>query len=246
MMGPIHITQVMTILKCKDELTLINPVRLDKDVEKDMLKLGKVAHCVRLCSAHGSYELYYFEKFKCKMWTCNPAEMGTPKGVWKGRVVVYEEMTDANRPAALKQAQIYTIPGNAKSREILLFFPERKFIVTSDFMQNYPTDEVRTYAAVLSGVAKLLFLLINELVKGYCKIPEWSEGAFQLKAANDVPVCQDGFSFHVGNSSYVIQLSCAQKNIQSWTDFLLLLLLFSNVPLQGSALVDQGTISSHW
>ena len=63
-MNPLlRITRNMGIIRNGDELTLINPVRVNTKVEAQLTALGKIKHVMRLGAFHGVDDPYYVEKF---------------------------------------------------------------------------------------------------------------------------------------------------------------------------------------
>jgi len=70
----------MTIIKQGDELTIINANRFNKDVEDQILKLGKIKHIVRLSSMHGACDQYFVDKYQPTFWDLPSPEDKLPKG----------------------------------------------------------------------------------------------------------------------------------------------------------------------
>ncbi|WP_308364477.1 MULTISPECIES: hypothetical protein [unclassified Microbulbifer] len=58
----------MGIVRCGDDLILVNPVRLRPAVEEKLLDLGNIRHAVRLGYYHGCDDLYYRDKFNLTFW----------------------------------------------------------------------------------------------------------------------------------------------------------------------------------
>ena len=70
----------MTIVKKGNELTLINPFRIRKDVEDQILNLGSIKHLVRLSSMHGACDQYFIDKYQVTFWDLPAPEDKLPKG----------------------------------------------------------------------------------------------------------------------------------------------------------------------
>lgn len=62
------INRNMGIVRCGDDLTLVNPVRLREAQEEKLQDLGNVRHAVRLGYHHGCDDLYYRDKFNLTFW----------------------------------------------------------------------------------------------------------------------------------------------------------------------------------
>ncbi|WP_237059939.1 hypothetical protein [Microbulbifer sediminum] len=59
----------MGIVRCGDELVLVNPVRLRPSQEEKLEDLGHVRHAVRLGYFHGCDDLYYRDRFNLTFWS---------------------------------------------------------------------------------------------------------------------------------------------------------------------------------
>lgn len=64
----IRFTRNMAIVRDKGELTLINPVRMNEEGLKELDKLGKVAHVLRLSPAHGMDDPFYVNRYNADFW----------------------------------------------------------------------------------------------------------------------------------------------------------------------------------
>jgi hypothetical protein len=69
-MNPIvRITRNMGIIRQGDDVTLVNPIRLNADGEKKLKSLGNVRHVIRLGAFHGVDDPYYVEQFRTEFWS---------------------------------------------------------------------------------------------------------------------------------------------------------------------------------
>ena len=67
--GPgMRINRNMVVLRDGSDLTLISPVRLNKDGEAALNALGTVKHVVRIGPAHGYDDRYYVEHYGAEFW----------------------------------------------------------------------------------------------------------------------------------------------------------------------------------
>jgi hypothetical protein len=69
MMPGVRFGRSMTIVKNGDDLTVINSVRVDEETEGEIKKLGSIKNLVRLNTAHGVDDPYYFKTFKPKYYS---------------------------------------------------------------------------------------------------------------------------------------------------------------------------------
>ena len=65
----LRISRNMAIIHDEGQLSLIDPIRLNEEVESELLKLGKIKHIIRLGAFHGLDDCYYVEKFGATMWS---------------------------------------------------------------------------------------------------------------------------------------------------------------------------------
>ena len=65
----VRITRNMTVIRHKGELTLVNPIRLSREGEAQLVMLGNVKHILRLGFLHGLDDRYYAERFKAQLWS---------------------------------------------------------------------------------------------------------------------------------------------------------------------------------
>ena len=62
-----RITRNMAIVRDQGELSLVNPIRLDEAVERDLLALGDVKRILRLGPLHDLDDRYYVERFDAEL-----------------------------------------------------------------------------------------------------------------------------------------------------------------------------------
>lgn len=58
----------MVILQHNQDLSLINPVRIDDNALERLDELGQVKHIIRLGDFHGMDDAFYLERYDCKFW----------------------------------------------------------------------------------------------------------------------------------------------------------------------------------
>jgi hypothetical protein len=68
-MGPgMKMNRNMVILKNGEELTLINPVRMNDEGLSSLDNLGKVKNILRMGDFHGLDDPFYLDRYKCEFW----------------------------------------------------------------------------------------------------------------------------------------------------------------------------------
>jgi len=64
----LRFTRNMAIVRSGDELTLINPVRMDEDGLSALERLGNIGHVLRLGPFHGMDDQFYVDHYGAQMW----------------------------------------------------------------------------------------------------------------------------------------------------------------------------------
>jgi hypothetical protein len=121
------ITRNMTIVRQKDELVVINSVRLDDEGEKELEKLGKVKHVLRTGFFHGTDDPYFKHRFGATMWAAPKTGEG------------YEALDTKNSP--LEAAQIFAFENGKKPEVAVLLEKEGGILAACDSYQNWTTFE---------------------------------------------------------------------------------------------------------
>lgn len=125
----VRITRNMAIIREGGELTIVNPLRVNKAVEDEILSLGSIAHVMRLGAFHGVDDSYYVDKFSAKMW----AQVG-------GTTYITPQITDVlSEGCALPFAngQIIEFSGSVQPECVLLLNTGCGLLLTCDAIQNY-------------------------------------------------------------------------------------------------------------
>lgn len=125
------ITRNMAILRAAGELTIVNSVRLSADGERELERLGRVAHVIRLGAFHGMDDPYYVERFGAKLWA--PPRMPHAPGV------ECSELRTDTCPIAGSQVFVFDLA--AKSEGALLLERDGGILVTCDAYQNWTDFE---------------------------------------------------------------------------------------------------------
>lgn len=112
--------------------TLLNPVRLSKDAEDQLLEKGPIRHAVRLGTFHGCDDEYYVDRFGVEFWSV------TGKQAYKNPPIKHEISEDGAFP--IQGAKVVVFKGAAQA-ECVVFLPEHRLLVTCDSVQHYELND---------------------------------------------------------------------------------------------------------
>jgi hypothetical protein len=126
--GPgLSITRNMTIVRQKDELVLINSVRLGEEGEKELEKLGKVKHVIRTGFFHGADDPYFKHRYDATLWAAPKTGDG------------YEVLDNQHSP--LSKAQVFEFHEGKRPEVAVLLDRDGGILVPCDSYQNWTTFE---------------------------------------------------------------------------------------------------------
>ncbi len=124
-----RITRNMAIVRHQGELSLVNPIRLDDETERQLLALGDIKRILRLGPMHGLDDPYYVERFGAELWA--QAESQTypePK---------IEQRLAADRPLPFPDAELFAFEDTKQSESALLIRRDPGILLTCDAIQHY-------------------------------------------------------------------------------------------------------------
>lgn len=117
----------MTVWRRDGELVVFNSARLTEDGERELDKLGKVRHVVRLAAFHGLDDPYFADRYKAQLW-------GAP-----GLKDTYKPMTPGEHP--LGDADVFHFAAG-KYPELCAILPMAGGVmVAGDSYQNWTTSK---------------------------------------------------------------------------------------------------------
>jgi hypothetical protein len=122
------ISRNMTIVRQGTELTLVNSVRLSKEREAELEKLGKVTHLVRIGEFHGADDPYYVDRYAPTLWA--PPGMKHASGL-----ATKEELKGTSSPIA--GSEVFRFE-KGEGIEVALVM-KNGALVTCDAYQNWTT-----------------------------------------------------------------------------------------------------------
>ncbi|GAA6136008.1 hypothetical protein NBRC116188_27980 [Oceaniserpentilla sp. 4NH20-0058] len=127
--GPgMRMNRNMVVLKNDDELTLINPVRMDEEELACLDKLGRVKHILRLGDFHGLDDPFYLDRYQCEFWA--QAGQDTYKTPTPTQVIQAESIS----PFPNSEFFIFE---NSCYPEAALLIKEHKLLITTDSVQYH-------------------------------------------------------------------------------------------------------------
>ncbi|WP_231701684.1 hypothetical protein [Halopseudomonas salegens] len=118
----------MIILKDGDELSLINPVRMNDESISTLDKLGSVKRIVRLGDFHGLDDAFYIERYKCEFWAQDGQE------TYKSPQITNQISTSVESPFPDSEFFIFE---SAKYPEAALLIKKQKLLITTDSVQYH-------------------------------------------------------------------------------------------------------------
>lgn len=129
-MNPVvRITRNMAIVRSGNELTLVNPIRVSVDVEKEIETLGSISNIMRLGAFHGVDDPYYSDKYSAKMWAQNGGTTYTTPAI------DCELVEGGDLP--FDDAQLLEIKGSKQPECVVLINTGNGLLLTCDAIQNY-------------------------------------------------------------------------------------------------------------
>ena len=124
-----RITRNMAIVAHRGELSLVNPIRLDEEGERQLLALGDIKRILRLGPMHGLDDPYYVERFGAELWAQGESEnYPEPKITQKLAI---------DRPLPFPDAGLFEFAGTKQPESALLIRQDRGILLTCDSIQHY-------------------------------------------------------------------------------------------------------------
>ncbi len=124
-----RITRNMAIVRHRGELSLVNPIRLDAEGERQLRELGEVKRILRLGPLHGLDDAYYVERFGAELWA--PGESRAypePK---------LDQLLAPERPLPFPEAELFPFEGALQPESALLIHRDPGVLLSCDAIQHY-------------------------------------------------------------------------------------------------------------
>lgn len=141
-MNPLlRITRNMAIVRSGNELSLIDPVRLNSEGEAQLKALGNVSNIIRLGAFHGVDDRYYADKYKPRLWS-------QPGGTSYTEPAIDVELSAATE-LPFNGGRIFEFEGTIQPECALLLQADGGLLLTCDAIQNYGDYSYNNFAAKL-------------------------------------------------------------------------------------------------
>lgn len=125
----IRITRNMAIIRHNGELTLVDPIRLSPEEERQLDALGTVKRVLRLGPMHSVDDAYYMDRYGAELWAPGPADLQPdPKPTLS---------ISASTPLPFPDAEIFCFEGMKQHEAALLLKRGPGLLITCDAIQNY-------------------------------------------------------------------------------------------------------------
>ncbi len=124
-----RITRNMAIVRHQGELSLVNPIRLDEQGERQLLALGDIKRILRLGPMHGLDDPYYVERFGAEFWAQGESETYPEPKI--------EQKLAADRPLPFPDAELFAFEGTKQPESALLIRRDPGILLTCDAIQHY-------------------------------------------------------------------------------------------------------------
>lgn len=118
----------MVILRQGNELTLVNPVRVNEAELLNLEKLGNIRHVMRLGDFHGLDDQFYVDRYKADVW-CQPGQK-TYKNPTPGTLIT------ANTTPPINNSDFFIFE-QSRFPEAALLLKEHKLLITTDSIQYW-------------------------------------------------------------------------------------------------------------
>ena len=137
----IRITRNMAVVRNGSDLTVIDPIRLNDQGERQLAALGEVKNILRLGALHGVDDPYYADKFKPRMWS------------QAGGTTYTEPPVDAELNPSTElpfpRGKLFFFEGTVHPECALLLDDGDGLLLTCDGIQNYGDYSYNNFAAKL-------------------------------------------------------------------------------------------------
>lgn len=124
-----RITRNMAIIRHGEELTLVDPIRLDGSGEAQLRGLGEVKRILRLGCYHGLDDPYYVDTFKAELWSQSGGTTYTTPAIDRELA----ESTELPFP----DAELFCFKGTTQPESMLLLKKESGILLACDAIQHY-------------------------------------------------------------------------------------------------------------
>ena len=137
----LRISRNMAIVREGDELTLVNPVRLNDTGLVELDKLGTVKHLLRLGSLHGIDDPFYIDRYGAKLWA-EPGGDTYPDPP-------HDETLESGGPLPFGRAQLVSFRNSKQPEAVIAIDAGKGLLLTTDAIQHYGDYSYNNFPARL-------------------------------------------------------------------------------------------------
>jgi len=127
----VRFTRNMVIVREGDELTLINPVRMDDAGLAALEALGTVAHILRLGPLHGMDDQFYCDRYAVQFWSFPDGTSYTSPNL--------DHALAENGPLPFENARLLAFKHMKETEGAILLERSPNILITCDAIQSYST-----------------------------------------------------------------------------------------------------------
>ena len=124
-----RITRNMAIVRHQGELSLVNPIRLNAEGERELRALGEVKRILRLGPMHGLDDPYYVDRFGAALW-CPGESKAYPEPSPDQRLTPELELP-------FPDAEVFCFEGTQQPESVLLLRRGGGLLLPCDSIQHY-------------------------------------------------------------------------------------------------------------
>lgn len=129
MRSVLQLSRNMAIIRAGDELSLINPIRLNDAGLRQLDALGRVRHILRLGGAHGSDDPFYMDRYKAEFWCQEGGTIYT--------VPAIDHVLSEGGPLPFPGAQLVSFSAASFPECALVLNAGKGTLLTCDSIQNF-------------------------------------------------------------------------------------------------------------
>ena len=125
----VRISRNMGIVRHEGQLTLLDPVRVNAEVEGRLKQLGEIKHVIRLGAFHGLDDPYYVDTFGAKFWSQAGGTTYTKPDI--------DEVLTEDTELPFPNARLFLFKDTVQPECTLLIEREGGVLFTCDAIQHY-------------------------------------------------------------------------------------------------------------
>lgn len=167
----IRFSRNMAVLRNVDELTLVNPVRMNEAGLAALDRLGPVKHVLRLGPFHGMDDPFYVDRYSAAFWAF-------PGGTAYTKPPIDHELSE-NGALPVPRSKMFEFHGIDQREGALLLEQGPGILLTADAIQSYATPPHKPHTSFIARLMTPLRGFPNETIIG----PVWTQLMTADKAA---------------------------------------------------------------